>query len=134
MIARLVAFALHQRFVTLALALLLTAGGIVSFHRDREIARAGHRRRVGHLVPVRLGELVAVQDRAFAALLPVHDDLQRQPRAARPVGMRRALSVADEIARVAHVGWRQSSIGDASRLVRIDARLAMPTARAPPKL
>ena len=33
MIARLVAFALHQRFVTLALALLLTAGGIVSFHR-----------------------------------------------------------------------------------------------------
>src|SRR5438132_831992 len=33
MIARLVAFALHQRFVTLALALLLTAGGIVAFHR-----------------------------------------------------------------------------------------------------
>ncbi|PYM87641.1 MAG: CusA/CzcA family heavy metal efflux RND transporter [Candidatus Rokuibacteriota bacterium] len=33
MIARLVAFALHQRFVTLALALLLTAGGLVSFHR-----------------------------------------------------------------------------------------------------
>src|SRR3982074_3804589 len=33
MIARLVAFALHQRFVTLALALLLTAGGIVSFSR-----------------------------------------------------------------------------------------------------
>src|SRR3989440_4763049 len=33
MIARLVAFALPQRFVTLALALLLTAGGIVSFHR-----------------------------------------------------------------------------------------------------
>jgi heavy metal efflux system protein len=33
MIARLVAFALHQRFITLALALLLTAGGIVSFHR-----------------------------------------------------------------------------------------------------
>src|SRR2546428_1763624 len=33
MIARVVAFALHQRFVTLALALLLTAGGIVSFHR-----------------------------------------------------------------------------------------------------
>src|SRR5438874_12507121 len=33
MIARLVAFALHQRFVTLALALLLTAGGIVSFYR-----------------------------------------------------------------------------------------------------
>src|SRR3989442_193640 len=33
MIARVGAFALHQRFVTLALALLLTAGGIVSFHR-----------------------------------------------------------------------------------------------------
>ena len=33
MIARIVAFALHQRFITLALALLLTAGGIVSFHR-----------------------------------------------------------------------------------------------------
>jgi heavy metal efflux system protein len=32
-IARLVAFALHQRFVTLALALLLTAGGIVSWTR-----------------------------------------------------------------------------------------------------
>src|SRR5437016_8267444 len=31
MIARVVAFALHQRFITLALALLLTAGGIVSF-------------------------------------------------------------------------------------------------------
>src|SRR6266850_6176618 len=33
MIVRVVAFALHQRFITLALALLLTAGGIVSFHR-----------------------------------------------------------------------------------------------------
>jgi heavy metal efflux system protein len=33
MIARLVAFALHQCFITLALALLLTAGGIVSFYR-----------------------------------------------------------------------------------------------------
>jgi heavy metal efflux system protein len=33
MIARIVAFALHQRFITLALALLLTAAGIVSFHR-----------------------------------------------------------------------------------------------------
>src|SRR5947199_230138 len=33
MIARVVAFALHQRFITLALALLRTAGGIVSFSR-----------------------------------------------------------------------------------------------------
>src|SRR5215467_2536849 len=33
MIARLVSFALHQRFITLALALLLTVGGIVSYHR-----------------------------------------------------------------------------------------------------
>src|SRR6266513_4428208 len=33
MITRLVAFALHQRFITLALALLLTTGGIVSYHR-----------------------------------------------------------------------------------------------------
>src|SRR6202158_1856020 len=33
MITRLVAFALHQRFITLALALLLTAGGIVAFSR-----------------------------------------------------------------------------------------------------
>src|SRR5215510_10946158 len=33
MITRLVAFALHQRFITLALAALLTAGGIVSFYR-----------------------------------------------------------------------------------------------------
>ncbi len=33
MIARIIAFALHQRFITLALALLLTIGGIVSFHR-----------------------------------------------------------------------------------------------------
>jgi len=33
MITRLVAFALHQRFITLALALLLTAGGIVAYHR-----------------------------------------------------------------------------------------------------
>jgi cobalt-zinc-cadmium resistance protein CzcA len=33
MIQGLVAFALHQRFITLALALLLTAGGIVSFYR-----------------------------------------------------------------------------------------------------
>jgi cobalt-zinc-cadmium resistance protein CzcA len=32
-IARLIAFALHQRFITLALALLLTVGGIVSWHR-----------------------------------------------------------------------------------------------------
>ena len=32
MIARLVAFALHQRFITLALAGLLTAGCIVSFY------------------------------------------------------------------------------------------------------
>src|SRR5438105_13570719 len=33
MIARLVAFALHQRFITLALAALLTVGGVVSFYR-----------------------------------------------------------------------------------------------------
>ena len=33
MIARLIAFALHQRFITLALALLLTVGGIVSWMR-----------------------------------------------------------------------------------------------------
>src|SRR5215470_4163405 len=33
MIQRVVHFALHQRFITLALALLLTVGGIVSFHR-----------------------------------------------------------------------------------------------------
>jgi cobalt-zinc-cadmium resistance protein CzcA len=32
-IARIIAFALHQRFITLALALLLTIGGIISFHR-----------------------------------------------------------------------------------------------------
>ncbi len=33
MIDRVIAFALHQRFITLALALLLTVGGIVSFYR-----------------------------------------------------------------------------------------------------
>ncbi len=33
MIDRVIAFALHQRFITLALALLLTVGGIVSYHR-----------------------------------------------------------------------------------------------------
>src|SRR3989454_2272399 len=33
MIARLVEFALHQGFITIALALLLTASGIVSYHR-----------------------------------------------------------------------------------------------------
>ncbi|HET7341240.1 MAG TPA: CusA/CzcA family heavy metal efflux RND transporter, partial [Methylomirabilota bacterium] len=33
MITRLIAFALHQRFITLALALLLTAGGIASYYR-----------------------------------------------------------------------------------------------------
>src|SRR5216117_2586820 len=33
MITRLVAFALHQRFITLALAFLLTVGGIISFWR-----------------------------------------------------------------------------------------------------
>src|SRR5207245_2825028 len=65
---------------------------------DLQISRAGHRRRAGHLVQVRLGAVVAVQDRALAALLPVHDDLQRQPRAARPLGVRRALTVAHEIA------------------------------------
>ncbi len=33
MIGRVIAFALHQRFVTVALALLLTVGGIISYHR-----------------------------------------------------------------------------------------------------
>ncbi|MBI3635574.1 MAG: efflux RND transporter permease subunit, partial [Candidatus Rokubacteria bacterium] len=33
MVARIITFALHQRFITLALALLLTAAGIVSFYR-----------------------------------------------------------------------------------------------------
>jgi cobalt-zinc-cadmium resistance protein CzcA len=33
MITRLVAFALHQRFVTLALVLLLAAGGVIAFYR-----------------------------------------------------------------------------------------------------
>jgi len=31
MIARLIAFALHQRFITLALALLLTISGVVAW-------------------------------------------------------------------------------------------------------
>src|SRR6266568_5633785 len=33
MIERLIRFSLHQRFIILALAVLLTIGGIVSFHR-----------------------------------------------------------------------------------------------------
>ena len=33
MITRVIAFALHQRFITLALALLLTVSGVVSYHR-----------------------------------------------------------------------------------------------------
>ena len=33
MIRRVIAFALHQRFITLALALLLTIGGVISYHR-----------------------------------------------------------------------------------------------------
>src|ERR1700675_246315 len=33
MIERIIAFALHQRFITLALALLLTVGGVVSWSR-----------------------------------------------------------------------------------------------------
>src|SRR6266849_6718358 len=33
MIQRVIAFALHQRFITLALALLLTIGGLISYHR-----------------------------------------------------------------------------------------------------
>jgi heavy metal efflux system protein len=33
MIQRLVHFALHQRFIIVALALLLTIGGIISFYR-----------------------------------------------------------------------------------------------------
>src|SRR5262249_31903582 len=33
MVARIVAFALHQRFITLALVVLLTAAGLVSFRR-----------------------------------------------------------------------------------------------------
>src|SRR4029077_51186 len=33
MIERIVAFALHQRFVVVALALILTVGGLVSYHR-----------------------------------------------------------------------------------------------------
>jgi cobalt-zinc-cadmium resistance protein CzcA len=33
MIARVIAFALHQRFITLALALLLAIGGVISWHR-----------------------------------------------------------------------------------------------------
>ena len=33
MINRVIAFALHQRFITLALTLLLIVGGIVSYHR-----------------------------------------------------------------------------------------------------
>jgi len=54
--SRLVAFALHQRSSTLALALPLTAGGIVSFHRlpieaypdvaDVEVARSSRSGRV----------------------------------------------------------------------------------------
>src|SRR6266850_1706819 len=34
MIQRIIAFALHQRFIILALALLLTIGGIISYHRS----------------------------------------------------------------------------------------------------
>ena len=41
-----------------------------------------------------------MQDVVLAALLVVDDELQRDPRAARPIGERRRAAVADHVARI----------------------------------
>src|SRR5205085_10609652 len=60
----------------------------VLVHRlDLEVAHAAEDRHADDLLEERLGLAVAVQDRALPTLLVVHDDLEREPGAARPFGI-----------------------------------------------
>ena len=67
----------------------------VLVHRlDLEVAHAGENGHADDLLEKRLGLGVAVQDRALTALLVVHDDLERQAGAARPLRIGRSLAIA----------------------------------------
>src|SRR5262249_37915010 len=75
----------------------------VLVHRfDLHVAHALERRHAWHFLQERFGLLVAVQDRALAALLVVHDDLHREAGPPGPLRIRRMLAVADEVPRVRH--------------------------------
>src|ERR1700730_11071890 len=86
------------------------------------VAHAGERLGRHHLVQERLGLAVAVEDGALASLLVVHDDLEGQPRPARPLGIGRALAVTDEVPRVAHSYSLMSRGGGANLPVLLWAR------------
>ena len=66
-----------------------------------EIARALKWRRHDKVGEARLGDLVAVQYAALSALLLVDDEIEGEARPTGPTRVRRLVSIADEIARIA---------------------------------
>src|SRR5262245_31511849 len=77
-------------------------GAVLVDRLDLHVARARHGRRADNLLEERLRLGVAVQDRPLAALLVVHDDLEREPGAAGPFRVGRPTTVTDQIAGIAH--------------------------------
>src|SRR5438128_10513461 len=78
------------------------AASVLVHRLDLKIAHTPERRQADDFLQERLGLGVPVQHGALTTLLVVHDDLQGQPRAARPLRIGRRLAVPDEIARVLH--------------------------------
>ena len=63
-----------------------------------QVPAADGGRRTDDLVQEGLRRRVALERRALAALLVVEDEAEREPRAARPLRIRRRRPVADEVA------------------------------------
>ena len=69
---------------------------------DLQIPHARQRLGADDLLEKGLGLAVTVKDRALAAFLVVHHDLERQAGPVRPLRIRGSRSVADQISRVGH--------------------------------
>ena len=90
------------------------AAAVLVHRLDLKISHALERRQTDDLLQIRLGLGVPVQGGALAALLVVHDDLQRQASAAGPLGIGRHLAVPDEVARVLSSEGASTAPSDAS--------------------
>src|SRR5262249_40455488 len=106
------------------------AAAVLVDRLDLEVPDPAERFAADHFLqePLRLG--VAVEDRPLAALLVVHDDLEREPRTVRPPGVGRGATVADQITGIGHRGPGLYAIiqsPEGGQPWRVPTRSSMPT-------
>src|SRR5262249_9613793 len=77
------------------------AAAVLVHRLDLQVPHTLERGQADDLLQVRLGLLDAMKDRPLAALLVVHDDLERELRSARPLRIRQLPAVADKVTRIA---------------------------------